>query len=159
VPAGYRGIKTAITDTLGASISFPSTWLISPMAGESLEPGRKLLPFESVPASTVVDALQQAVRPHIHEFNLDARRIAEICGLSKRTLARKLQIRGTNARQEIIALRRARAEMELKYTNKPVAEIATMVGYTDLAVFSRAFKRWTGTSPRYFRQQSRAESA
>ena len=38
--------------------------------------------------------------------------MAEICGLNKRTLARKLQVHGTSVQKELTALRQARAELE-----------------------------------------------
>ena len=34
----------------------------------------------------------------------------------------------------------------------PLKEIAKRLGYTDLANFIRAFKRWTGVGPTDFRQ-------
>jgi AraC-like DNA-binding protein len=51
-------------------------------------------------------------------------------------------------------MRRTLAENELNNSDRKVAEIAAMVGYLDPTVFSRAFKRWTGVSPREFRKQS-----
>jgi AraC-like DNA-binding protein len=51
-------------------------------------------------------------------------------------------------------MRKTLAEKELVNTNRHIAEIAAMVGYLDPTVFSRAFKRWTGVSPREFRKQS-----
>jgi AraC-like DNA-binding protein len=106
------------------------------------------------PAFLAPDAFQQALQPHIHEFNLTAERVAEICGLNKRTLTRKLQARGTSITQVLAEMRRTLAEKELNNSDRKVAEIAAMVGYLDPTVFSRAFKRWTGVSPREFRKQS-----
>ncbi len=94
------------------------------------------------------------VQPHIHEFNFTAERVADICGLNKRTLTRKLQARGTSITQELAEMRKTLAEKELVNTNRHIAEIAAMVGYLNPTVFSRAFKRWTGVSPREFRKQS-----
>lgn len=154
VPAGHRGIRVAGTDTLGASISFPATWLIIPLNSEANAMTERIEVLESIPPATIVNAFRQALLPHIHEFDLNAKRVAEICGLSKRTLARKLQNRNTCARDEIVAMRRKRAEMELQNTESSIASIAAMVGYPDPAVFSRAFKRWTGKSPRQYRKEA-----
>ena len=152
VPGGYLGIRVAATDSLGPSITFPSKWLVLPM---SIEKTRQSLPHEiakSPPPARAIDAFLQVLQRHIHEFDLTSQRVAEICGINKRTLARRLQARGTSIQQELAELRKARAEQELQNFNRTVTEIAAMVGYADPTVFSRAFKRWTGVSPRQFRK-------
>ena len=154
VPSSYYGIRLAVSDTLGASISFPSEWLIRPIGFEQATVPLQRKATDYPPAALASDAFQQALQPHIHEFNLTAERVAEICGLNKRTLTRKLQARGTSITQELAEMRRTLAENELNNSDRKVAEIAAMVGYLDPTVFSRAFKRWTGVSPREFRKQS-----
>ena len=158
IPTGYLGIRVAATDTLGASVSFPSGWLLARPARESVLQAPVSVTMETAPAASIVDAFRQAMLPHIHEFDLDAGRVADLCGLSKRTLARRLQQRGTSVQREISDLRRSCAERELRHSDKPVAAIAAEVGYSDAAVFSRAFRRWTGLSPRQFRQTSKTQS-
>jgi AraC-like DNA-binding protein len=154
VPRGYYGIRLAVSDTLGPSISFPSEWLIWPIKFEQATAPSRRKATDHPPATLAPDAFQQALQPHIHEFNLTSERVAEICGLNKRTLARKLQTRGTSVTQVLAEMRRTLAEKELINSDRHVAEIAAMVGYLDPSVFSRAFKRWTGVSPREFRKQS-----
>jgi AraC-like DNA-binding protein len=51
--------------------------------------------------------------------------------------------------------RRARA-IELLRTQASIEEIAECLGYTDPANFTRAFRRWTGRSPRAARKTGRA---
>ena len=152
VPGGYLGIRVVATDSLGPSITFPSKWLVLPM---SIEKTKQSLPQEiakSPPPARAVDAFLQVLQRHIHEFDLTSQRAAEICGINKRTLARRLQARGTSIQQELAVMRKARADQELLNSDHTVTEIAAMVGYSNPMVFSRAFKRWSGVSPRQFRK-------
>ena len=155
IPPDYLGIRVAARDTLGASISFPTKWLLARPALDSLMKHSLSADIESAPSTQIVDAFRQALLPHIHEFDLHAGRVAEICGLNRRTLARRMQQRGTSVQKEVASLRRSCAERELQSSKKPIAVIAAEVGYSDPAVFSRAFKRWTGMSPREYRKRHR----
>jgi AraC-like DNA-binding protein len=73
--------------------------------------------------------------------------IAAKLGLSRQTLFRKLKVEGVTFQQVLDELRH---QLALHYlsANKPVSQTARLVGYSDPAAFSRAFKRWTGSSPR-----------
>ena len=81
---------------------------------------------------------------------------ASICGMKKRTLARKLQQARTSISEEIQDLKRSKAKRELLETRKTVKAIALEVGYSDPIVFSRAFKRWTEMSPREYQDSLKA---
>ena len=158
IPSRYHGIRSARTDTLGASLTFPAYWLLSPVAIERPATMKESTRLESSPTGALAGDFRKLISPYLHEFDLNMDRVAEICGLSKRTLARRLQTRGTSARQEILALRREKAEMVLRDTTLAISVVAAQVGYSDPGVFSRAFKRWTGMSPRNFRKASRAQT-
>ncbi|MGH6874532.1 MAG: helix-turn-helix domain-containing protein, partial [Aestuariivirgaceae bacterium] len=47
--------------------------------------------------------------------------------------------------------RRDLALSYMKQRQLPLSEIALLLGYSELSAFSRAFRRWTGRSPRAFR--------
>jgi AraC-like DNA-binding protein len=155
IPRHYMGIRTASTDTLGASISFPASWLLFPVAIK--QSGKKSVspPLETSPSGSLAKDFRKLIRPYLQEPDLDMDRVADICGLSKRTLSRRLQIQGTTAQREILALRQEKAEIALRDTTLAINAIAAGVGYSNPAVFSRAFKRWTGMSPRAFRSASK----
>lgn len=151
IPQAYKGVRVARQDTLGASITFPAQWLLSPLtpsAGGG--PGLKTT-SATVPTTSFVRAFRQALEPHIHEFELDVARAAGICGISRRTLARRLKKHGTTAHRELEALRRSLAEAALRQPGYSISEVAAMVGYANPVVFSRAFKRWHGMTPSQYR--------
>jgi AraC-like DNA-binding protein len=159
IPPGYHGIRTARTDTFGASIVFPSQWLLLPVFAN---PGRNPAVGEGfirTPMENIVDAFHYAVAPHLHEPKLDTKRVAELCGLTRRTLARKLHARGTSCYREVSQIRCDQAEQQLLKTNASIAQIASAVGYSDPVVFSRAFKRWTGMTPSQYRKKHRSSLA
>lgn len=153
VPGNYLGIRTAKTDTMGASVTFPSRWLLHPMNEQNTTVPEMEKSESTLPAANIVDALKYAITPHLHEFNLNAERAAEICGINKRTLARRMAARETSVSGVINAMRRDRASRLLADTGKAVGAIALDVGYSDPAVFCRAFRRWTGKSPSEFRKK------
>ncbi len=104
----------------------------------------------------MLEAFREAVTPHIDEFEMSLARAAEICGMSKRTLTRRMRHAGTTVQKELDAIRRSRAEYALRHRTHPIREIAASVGYADPTVFSRAFKRWTGVSPSVYRRRDGA---
>lgn len=87
----------------------------------------------------------------LHAGEADMDEIAQRLGLSRRTLARRLQAEGATFAKTLDELRRKLALQYLDGGKASVGEIAFLVGFSDPAAFSRAFKRWTGTSPRAFR--------
>lgn len=71
--------------------------------------------------------------------------------MTRRTLIRKLKDEGTSYQDIKDLVRRDRAVFLLKNRVIPVSKVAEAVGFSDSAVFARAFKSWTGVSPRDFR--------
>jgi AraC-like DNA-binding protein len=74
-------------------------------------------------------------------------RIARDLGYSRQTLYRRLKEEGTTYEQLLDGLRRRLALRLIRHQGLPVKEAAYRLGFSDPAAFSRAFKRWTGTSP------------
>ena len=79
--------------------------------------------------------------------------------LAKRFRASKEQFRrvclrelGRSPMQHLTSLRIERAQGLLARTDDKVESIARQVGFEDASVFSRAFKRWVGRSPKSYRE-------
>jgi len=80
--------------------------------------------------------------------------VAERLGISRRTLQRRLADEDCSYSQLLGSIRSERARRLLSKTNRPLYEIATSLGYSDAGSLSRAFQRWTGTTPSKFRRRN-----
>lgn len=76
--------------------------------------------------------------------------IAGKLGLSRQTLFRKLKAESITFEKILDELRRKLALHYLNGKKVSVNEIAYLLGFSEPAAFSRAFKRWTGSSPRMY---------
>jgi len=74
--------------------------------------------------------------------------IAGDMGLTTRTFQRELSMSGTSYVQILKEYRLVKAKLLLTAKVFSVAEIAGELGYSDETAFCRAFKAWTGRSPR-----------
>ena len=82
--------------------------------------------------------------------------IASELGLPPRSFQRRLAEERTSFRRLVRDQRRSIAEALMKNHATTVTSVAHTVGYAETAVLSRAFKSWTGTSPRTFARATRA---
>lgn len=79
--------------------------------------------------------------------------VASAIGVSVRTLQRRLEQSGASYRLLVDEVRLELARRDLLDPRTRMADIATRLGYRDASSFSRAFVRWTGKTPRQYRQQ------
>lgn len=86
---------------------------------------------------------------HTGEASVDG--IASKLGLSRQTLFRRLKAERTTFEQVLDELRHRMSLHYLLERQLSVNETAYLLGYSDRASFSRAFKRWTGASPHVLR--------
>lgn len=82
------------------------------------------------------------------EFDQD--RIARALNHSTSTLQRRLRSSGTSYRDLLDTTRRDLAIDYLRQGRYSLADVAFLLGFTDQANFTRAFRRWTGKTPRAF---------
>jgi len=72
--------------------------------------------------------------------------------ISPRTLRRRLTDERTSYKSLSADIRKKKAIELLKTTDYSVEQITTELGYSDLSNFYRAFKRWTGKNPGFYRK-------
>jgi AraC-like DNA-binding protein len=80
------------------------------------------------------------------------RMVAREMGFSPRSLQRKLSSINRTYAQILDEMRAQMSKHYLRDPDIPVGEIADSVGYQEISSFTRAFKRWTGTTPTHYRK-------
>jgi AraC-like DNA-binding protein len=85
-----------------------------------------------------------------HYLSIEA--VAERLHMSDRTLKRQLAAEGTSFSTLVDEVRYRHATSLLSRTDFTLEQIADELGYSDVANFSRAFKRWSGRSPSNWRK-------
>lgn len=83
----------------------------------------------------------------LHHGEVRADTIAASMGFSRQTLFRRLKKEGTTFAVVHDELRERIAKEYLKGGKTSVAEVAYLVGFSDPASFSHAFKKWVGQAP------------
>ena len=99
-----------------------------------------------------VEQVQNYVRQHYIDGFTSAQ-IQEACGLSYKyagTLFK--EVTGQTIKEYQCALRLRKAEQLLKETNKSIAEIAQLTGFSDVFYFSKIFHRKKGCPPGEYRK-------
>jgi AraC-like DNA-binding protein len=146
----YRAPFTAISIPL-ASLAAP----LSRRSDDSAQSGARHLSGSSSQAlsENLKEGLKQLLASHVNICSLSIDLAAEILGVSSRTLQRYLRKQGSTYTMLIdeICFKLSREMMLDK--NFSITEIAFQLGYSDVAHFSRAFRRITGLSPRCYRRQ------
>lgn len=90
--------------------------------------------------------VERRLEPLLASGEVGIERVARDLGYSRQTLYRRLKAEGITYEQLLDGLRR---QLALRFMKEglSVKEAAYRLGFSDPAAFSRAFKRWTGTSP------------
>lgn len=84
--------------------------------------------------------------------------LAQQMGLSPATLRRRLTSEGNSYRLMIDELRQEQASALLADPSLSISQVAEKLGFTEYSSFYRAFRQWTGSSPRAFRRTLAAPS-
>lgn len=83
--------------------------------------------------------------------DLTASTVAQLMGVSRRTLTRRMADEGTSFRQLLDQARAELAQALLRDRSLSIADIAFFLQYSEPAAFHRSFRRWTGQTPQNFR--------
>ena len=102
-------------------------------------------------SKTMRGRVEALLVPTLHTGEASMVQIAGKMAISRPTLFRRLKAEGLTFETVLDDLRRRMALDYLAAKKVSVNETAYLVGFSEAAAFSRAFKRWTGKSPRQVR--------
>ncbi|CPR93577.1 Probable transcriptional regulatory protein [Mycobacteroides abscessus subsp. abscessus] len=99
----------------------------------------------------IADTVSSIIRQLMPTGELSAEQVARQFGIHAKTLQRRLAAEGTTYAELVDGTRRELAQRLLTGTDLPVAQVSRQLGYAEHSVFTRACKRWFGTTPTAYR--------
>ena len=95
----------------------------------------------------LVEQVENIVTARLGEGGIRIATVAADCGMSTRSLTRRLAELGTSFSEIVDRLRHDLAVRYLNETAISLTEIAFLLGYGEVSSFNHAFRRWTGQTP------------
>lgn len=136
-----------------AALRFPESTLARAIPGadaERLEQARAAV--NAAGKATLVRQAARALRTLLLHGKSSGDDVAQALALHRRTLNRRLSREGTTFQKVLDRVRSAVAKEYLRDSGLAIPDIAAALGYADYVSFTRAFKRWTGTTPGAWRK-------
>lgn len=100
----------------------------------------------------LIAQVRRAIQHALPHADATLNRVAADLGLGPRTLQRRLLTHGLKFGQLLEQTRRALAQSYLREPERTLLEITYLLGYSEQAAFTRAFKRWYQTTPAAWRE-------
>ena len=100
-----------------------------------------------------VDSVRRVVEGELAGGDMRLESIAGELAMSGRTLQRRLAADDLSFAELVDEVRLEAAKIRIINPRLSLTEVAYLVGFDEQSSFSRAFKRWTGLSPRDYRRQ------
>ena len=100
---------------------------------------------------TIRGRVEAELAARLHTGAVTMEIVAAALAMSQQTLYRRLRAEGSNFEAVLDQLRRDLAQGYLASEKLSVNETAYLLGFSDPSAFSRAYKRWTGASPKAVR--------
>ncbi|MEL7069770.1 MAG: AraC family transcriptional regulator ligand-binding domain-containing protein [Cyanobacteria bacterium J06581_3] len=95
--------------------------------------------------------LRQSIMDNAAQGTYEVAAAAAAANMSLRTAQRLAQQHGTSVQKLVNDIRQENAKTFLNNPEITIDTVGQLVGYADVRAFRRAFKRWTGLSPKEYR--------
>jgi AraC-like DNA-binding protein len=134
---------------------FPSKWLARPLTANDPHLRQKLQDqvhyFDAIHGMSFAAKMRRTLRAAVTRGTCSVTQAAQIFNMSRRTLSRRLRAEGTTYEALLNEVRYEVACQLLGHTDMLVRDVAETLDYADAAAFTRAFCRWSGTTPARWR--------
>jgi AraC-like DNA-binding protein len=142
-------------DAERTALVFASKWLERRTRGADpalfAELRGRVSAMEAVMAGDLVAELRRMLRVMLLTGRGSVGQVADQLSMHRRTLNRRLRLRGTSLHQLLEQTRFETARQLVENTRMPLTDVAGTLGYADASGFTRAFRRWAGRSPSAWR--------
>jgi AraC-like DNA-binding protein len=146
----HFGAQTASVVFRTSDLDLPTPGADETLAGYLSKYAEQVL-ASLVQGETMRHQLRAAIWSLLGDGPPSLKRIAAALRMPPRTLQRRLAAEGTSVQGEIEEIRKTMAFAVLRDRSISIEDVALLLGYGEPSTFFRAFKRWTGTTPRRFR--------
>jgi AraC-like DNA-binding protein len=99
----------------------------------------------------LVERTRRAIAERLRGGDPSLECVARELGMSARSLQRHLNELGSSFNELADEVREATARLYLAQPDMALAEVGYLLGFADQSAFNRAFKRWTGVTPKQAR--------
>jgi AraC-like DNA-binding protein len=96
---------------------------------------------------TYTTRVRRVLLEHLRDETPDIEAVADKLALSVRSLQMRLKDEGTSYQKILNGVRKNLAIACLQEPKVSMGEISQLLGFSEISVFSRTFKKWTGKSP------------
>lgn len=143
-------------DAPRSALIFPRRVLDQPVAGADSAAKSRLLALavelDAVRPATVTELTIRALTRMVIATPPSSDKVAGALGIKPRRLRERLAAEGNSVKGLLEGVRCELARQLLEHSRLPIAEIAATLHYSTPGAFSRAFKGWTGRTPRDWRK-------
>ncbi|WP_281544688.1 AraC family transcriptional regulator [Grimontia sp. SpTr1] len=109
--------------------------------------------MERFDRSNITYLVENKIAEELRYGNPSQSKIAEELGYSLRNLQRRLREQGTSFKDILEETRKNLATTYIKQPQYTISEVGHMVGFSNVANFNRAFRRWEDCSPGEYRER------
>ena len=142
-------------DTEQYAVVFSATWLNRSLSDTSPELlhllQREVDKLDVQQEGDILEQVRSLLRTTLATGHSSADQVAELFSINRRTLNRQLNVVGTNFREVLDEVRFELARQLLEDSAMEIVHIASFLGYSNASAFTRAFRRWSSTTPANWR--------
>ncbi|MBP1179239.1 AraC family transcriptional regulator [Methylobacterium sp. PvR107] len=141
-----------------AGLVFPASCLEQQIVAEAVLRrlfADRLGPPTAVAADSFGEEVRRVLRARLPSDGCSAKAIAPLFSMHRRTLSRHLRREGLSFSTLVNEIRFEIARRLLTQTDMTFTQVARVLGFAEISVFTRAFRRWSGQTPTAWRAAHR----